>query len=94
MQHRSITLLLLLLVTLFQVALAQDGFGTMDANKTTWPELVGKNGLVAKVTISQATGFSVDVLPDGSMATMDFREDRVRIFVDDDGNVVRAPHIG
>lgn len=74
---------------------ALDGFGTMDAEaKTTWPELVGENGEAAKATIMQQTGITVHVIPDGSMMTMDYREDRVRIFVDTDGNVVRAPRIG
>ena len=94
MQHRSITLVLLLLLNLFQVTLAQDEFGTMDATKTAWPELVGENGQAAMATIKQATGFSVQVVPDGAMVTMDFREDRVRIFVDTDENVARPPRVG
>jgi hypothetical protein len=90
-QHRSITLILLFLVTLFQVAVTQDEFGTVDATKTSWPELVGKNGQAAKATIAQATAFTVQIVPDGSMVTMDVRTDRVRIFVDSDGNVIRPP---
>jgi glutamate dehydrogenase/leucine dehydrogenase len=103
MQHRSITLLLLLLgLTLFQVTLANaDEFivgTTMDATsttaKTSWPEVVGENGQVAKAEIAQATGFSVQVVPEGSMVTMDYRVDRVRIFVDGSGNVSKPPRIG
>jgi hypothetical protein len=97
MQHRSITLLLLLLViTLFQDTLAQaEEFGTMQTDaKTAWPELVGANGEAAKAKIADATGFLVQVVPDGSMVTMDFREDRVRIFVDASGNVVTPPRVG
>ena len=30
----------------------------------------------------------------GAMVTMDFREDRVRVFVAEDGKVARAPRIG
>lgn len=29
-----------------------------------------------------------------AMVTMDFRTDRVRVFVDDEGKVVREPHLG
>lgn len=29
-----------------------------------------------------------------SMMTMDYREDRIRVIVDDDGNVSRPPRIG
>ena len=42
----------------------------MDATKTAWPELVGESGQAAMATIAQATGFSVQVLLDGSMVTM------------------------
>lgn len=30
----------------------------------------------------------------GAMVTADFREDRVRIFVNEDGKVMKAPRIG
>jgi len=33
-------------------------------------------------------------LHQSSMVTMDYREDRIRIFVDDNGNVSRPPRIG
>jgi hypothetical protein len=36
----------------------------------------------------------VHVVPENSMVTMDFREDRVRIFVDGEGKVVSAPTLG
>lgn len=40
-------------------------------------------------------GFTnVVIIPDGSMVTMDFRMDRVRVFVDKDGIVVRTPRTG
>jgi hypothetical protein len=37
---------------------------------------------------------TVHVVPENSMVTMDFREDRVRIFVDGEGKVVSAPTLG
>ena len=33
-------------------------------------------------------------MEEGGMVTMDFREDRVRVMVDGDGNVSRAPTVG
>ena len=36
----------------------------------------------------------VQIIPDGSMMTMDYSESRVRIFVDGDGKVVRQPNKG
>jgi hypothetical protein len=35
-----------------------------------------------------------DLSAQDAMVTMDFREDRVRIFVDEEGKVVRPPRIG
>jgi hypothetical protein len=34
------------------------------------------------------------VLPAGGMATMDFREDRVRVFAVEDGTVATEPRVG
>lgn len=64
--------------------------------KTSWPELVGVDGEAAKATVEKEnTDLSqVVVIPADSMVTMDYREDRVRIFVDEEGKVARAPSIG
>lgn len=35
-------------------------------------------------------GWLARVVPPGSMMTMDFREDRLNLLLDDDGTVVRA----
>lgn len=61
-----------------------------------WPELLGKTGEEAKEVIlkSGAGVKDVQILPEDSMVTMDFREDRVRIFVDTNGIVVRVPTVG
>jgi hypothetical protein len=37
---------------------------------------------------------NIHITPQDAMVTMDFREDRVRIFVDDDGKVARQPRRG
>jgi hypothetical protein len=104
MQHRSNTLFLLFLVTLllvtlfqanvYQVSLAQHELvGPLDVNKTFWPELVGVNGEVAEAKIIEATGLHVVVIPYGYMTTMEYRSDRVRIWLDASGNVSKPPSI-
>ncbi|KAL4363857.1 hypothetical protein GQ457_04G027470 [Hibiscus cannabinus] len=63
--------------------------------KKSWPELVGTKGESAKETIhKENSDLNVLVLKDGSATTRDFRPNRVRVFVDENGLVVRAPTIG
>jgi Potato inhibitor I family len=73
-------------------------WNTMEtSDKTSWPELVGMTGLEAQQEISVAhPDWKVQVIPEGSIVTMDFRLDRVRIYVNpNDGNkVVKAPCVG
>jgi len=64
-----------------------------------WPELdlVGYTGEDAKFAILAATKdeeMNVFIVPEDSMVTMDYRTDRVRVFVNDEGKVVRQPKIG
>ena len=59
--------------------------------------LVGVDGSVAKAQIeadSAYTGVTVHIVPDGSMVTMDYREDRIRLLVDPSNNIVRPPRKG
>ncbi|XP_077862462.1 uncharacterized protein LOC144344258 [Saccoglossus kowalevskii] len=59
-----------------------------------WPELVGKTVEEATVKIKEdCPDVQVQVIPHDSMVTMDFREDRVRIFVENQ-KVQRPPRIG
>ena len=67
----------------------------MPTNKEEWPELTGKTGEDAKAAIlKDDSKLQVDVLPEGSMVTMDYRLDRVRVFVDDANVVVSVPRKG
>ena len=64
-----------------------------------WPELdlVGYTGEDAKFAILAATKdeeMNVIIIPEDSMVTMDYRTDRVRVFVNEEGKVVRQPKIG
>eukprot|EP00200_Dunaliella_tertiolecta_P005691 CAMPEP_0202354346 /NCGR_PEP_ID=MMETSP1126-20121109/9706_1 /ASSEMBLY_ACC=CAM_ASM_000457 /TAXON_ID=3047 /ORGANISM="Dunaliella tertiolecta, Strain CCMP1320" /LENGTH=68 /DNA_ID=CAMNT_0048946801 /DNA_START=153 /DNA_END=359 /DNA_ORIENTATION=- len=63
--------------------------------KQTWPELVGKPYAEAEAVIKRdAPGILVSKVKPGSMMTMDYREDRVRVFVDNDDKVEKAPSLG
>ena len=69
--------------------------GTMST--TSWPEkiLTGMTGEDAQKEINDAdSSLEVQILPEDSMMTMDFREDRVRIMVDANGIVVNQPQKG
>ncbi|KAI3788582.1 hypothetical protein L2E82_01353 [Cichorium intybus] len=65
------------------------------AVKTTWPELVGMKAEDATKKIKEEMlGAMIHVVPQDSFLTMEFRSNRVRLFVDSSQNVVRAPRIG
>jgi hypothetical protein len=60
--------------------------------KTSWPEVVGQSVEEAKkVILKDKPDADVVVLPVGSPVTMDYRTNRVRIFVD---TVAQTPHVG
>ncbi|UUU44384.1 serine protease inhibitor [Streptomyces sp. NBC_00162] len=62
--------------------------------KSVWPELTGKSEEEARRQIrAEFPEITVHVVPEGSMVTMDFNEQRVRLFVKD-GKVVREPRRG
>ncbi|XP_066363815.1 subtilisin-chymotrypsin inhibitor-2B-like [Miscanthus floridulus] len=60
--------------------------------KTSWPEVVGLSVEEAKkVILEDKPDADIVVLPTGSPVTMDYRPNRVRIFVD---TVAQTPHVG
>lgn len=63
-----------------------------------WPECIGQTGEACKALIEAMAGDDVRgnvfVLAENSLMTMDFRTDRVRIFVDSNGLVQKAPGRG
>ncbi|KAL8530342.1 hypothetical protein ACS0TY_007397 [Phlomoides rotata] len=63
--------------------------------KLTWPELVNENGEKAAQVIEKEN-MNVDaiVLKDGTPVIQDFRCDRVWVWVNDYGVVVRVPSVG
>ncbi|KAK9991898.1 hypothetical protein SO802_026883 [Lithocarpus litseifolius] len=64
-------------------------------SKSSWPELVGVQGTVAEATIERENSY-VDavIVPEGSSVILDFRCDRVWVWVDKNGIVYRVPTIG
>ncbi|XP_060577863.1 uncharacterized protein LOC132734972 [Ruditapes philippinarum] len=63
--------------------------------QTSWPELVGLPSTEAENVIRGIyKNITIQILPENSMVTMDYREDRVRIFTDGEGKVATAPMIG
>ncbi|KAF8394317.1 hypothetical protein HHK36_020524 [Tetracentron sinense] len=68
---------------------------TPQIGKNSWPELVGENGETAAAKIEKEN-HNVDaiVLLEGTPVTKDFRCNRVWVWVDEKGNVTRAPRIG
>ena len=65
------------------------------SNKDSWPECVGMSTNEAETLIkAEKPGVEAIPVPEGSMVTMDYREDRVRIYHDEAGKVTQAPRIG
>jgi len=68
-----------------------------DNNKSgDWSSLVGQSGeeAVAKIKNENSDLENVLIVPHGSMVTMDYRTDRVRVFVDEQGKVSKTPKRG
>ncbi|KAL9426226.1 hypothetical protein AB3S75_033076 [Citrus x aurantiifolia] len=65
------------------------------ASIKTWPGLVGLTAEEAEKKIKEERpGAQVQVVPPNSFVTMDFRHNRVRLYVDSSGKVERPPSVG
>ncbi|CAI5496147.1 unnamed protein product [Closterium sp. Naga37s-1] len=63
------------------------------SSKTSWPEVVGMTGEKARnyiLTSMPECNWDVRIIPNRGFATMDYRTNRVRVFVDKE-NIVRVP---
>ncbi|RZC57823.1 hypothetical protein C5167_005120 [Papaver somniferum] len=66
-----------------------------EAGKNSWPELVGCLGKTAEKKIEyQNRNVNAILIPEGSAVTLDFRCDRVWVWINEAGKVVRTPVIG
>jgi hypothetical protein len=63
---------------------------------SSWPELVGLSGEEAKAILAGLYGdkYMVQVVEFGDPTTMDYRTDRIFLFVDVDGMVMLTPTVG
>jgi hypothetical protein len=69
--------------------------GGAAAAKDSWPELVGKSSEEAKKKVKEdKPDADVQVVPADAFVTMDYNTGRVRVFVDSDDKVAKAPRIG
>ncbi|CAN6439448.1 unnamed protein product [Victoria cruziana] len=64
--------------------------------KSSWPELVGFYGRFAPpiIRFQNPLVTDVDVVLQGTLVTMDFRCDRVRVWVNTKGIIYKPPTIG
>eukprot|EP00984_Skeletonema_dohrnii_P006819 scaffold2425_cov76-Skeletonema_dohrnii-CCMP3373.AAC.35 len=92
-------------LTLWDAVMGEDGHQTRgmfigrfdNVPVPSWEgnSLVGMTGDEAKAVIEDINpSLQVQIIPEGWMATADYRLDRVRIFVGEDGNVTREPQRG
>ncbi|OMO78438.1 Proteinase inhibitor I13, potato inhibitor I [Corchorus capsularis] len=66
-----------------------------DGKKRSWPDLKGENVEIAKATIlRERPDLNVDVIPEGTPWTREFRINGVRLSVNEKGQVVNVPVIG
>ncbi|KAJ0036047.1 hypothetical protein Pint_24654 [Pistacia integerrima] len=65
------------------------------AGKSSWPELVGINGeAAAAIVMAENPTVRASTVEEGTFVTDDFRCDRVRVSVDQQGLVSSVPRIG
>ena len=103
MRFASIFLLILASIG-FASAVAGSGFGSAEAKEgiimegtdvDVWAQMVGMPGKQAVAQLEQENpNMTIQLVPFGSMVTMDYREDRIRVFVDEQGNVSKPPRVG
>ncbi|KAI8463014.1 MAG: potato inhibitor I family-domain-containing protein [Monoraphidium minutum] len=63
------------------------------ALKEAWPELVGQAAGEARAVI-EAERPELTIIPPDTAVTQEYREDRVRIYADNNNRVMRTPKVG
>jgi len=68
----------------------------LEGKVAVWPDVVGEDGEAACAEIrSQRPDLKiVAAIPENAPVTRDMRFDRVRVFVDEEGKVVKPPRVG
>ncbi|CAN6551773.1 unnamed protein product [Malus baccata var. baccata] len=68
---------------------------TRTVDKLSWPDLVGTKGEEAIAAIMKENSLlKAYTVYEGSLVTCDFRSDRVRVYINEQGVVTSAPKIG
>uniref|UniRef100_M8C5W6 Subtilisin inhibitor 1 n=1 Tax=Aegilops tauschii TaxID=37682 RepID=M8C5W6_AEGTA len=95
MRERAVNLVGLVNFNGFEAMEAGGATAGVGAEKNSWPEVVGLSSEEAKKKIIQhKPDASVHVVPADSFVTMDYNTGRVRVFVDSNDKVTKAPRIG
>lgn len=68
--------------------------GGAAAAKDSWPEVVGLSSEEAKKISEDKPDADVQVVPADALVTMDYNTGRVRVFIDTNDKVAKAPRIG
>jgi len=69
--------------------------GGPNEQQSKWPEFVGQSGEATASTLQEKyPELKVVVVKVGSMVTMDHNLKRIRVYVNDDGDVAKAPKLG
>lgn len=77
------------------VEFGAEGEAPRAPQRTEWPELVATEaGRARDAILNERPELLVQTVDADAMVTMDFRNDRVRLFVDADNFVVRTPRVG
>jgi len=68
----------------------------LNEDMESWPELVGIPGENAEAILNNKYGdtYLIQLVEYGSFVTMDYRTDRIRLYLDVDGNVMNTPEAG
>ena len=97
MKSFCITILIILLVIMSASEGTIKSSSTPESSSTTtgWSHLVGIKGTEAQEYIlKEHPQKKVVIVKHNNPVTMDFSTERIRVFVDDSGNVVRTPTVG
>ncbi|XP_044385968.1 subtilisin-chymotrypsin inhibitor-2B [Triticum aestivum] len=95
MRERAVNLVDLVNFNRFEAMESGGATAGVGAEKNSWPEVVGLSSEEAKKKIIEhKPDASVHVVPADSFVTMDYNTGRVRVFVDSNDKVTKAPRIG
>ena len=88
-------MLLILIILLLTITMSEGLKDSIVTKPGEFPHLLHQNGdEVVEIIKKQHPNINVLKVNQNSMMTMDFRNDRIRVIVDDNDIVIRPPRIG